>query len=38
MKKQITTFDTRTLSSGIYFYQLTDNNKTIQSGKLIARQ
>jgi len=36
--KQITTFDTRTLSSGIYFYQLTDNNKTIQSGKLIAQQ
>ena len=36
--KQITTFDTRSLSTGIYFYQLTDNNKTIQSGKLIARQ
>ena len=36
--KQITTFDTRSLSTGIYFYQITDNNKTIQSGKLIAQQ
>jgi hypothetical protein len=36
--KQITTFDTSNLSTGIYFYQITDNNKTIQSGKLIAQQ
>ena len=36
--KQITTFDTRNLSTRIYFYQITDNNKTIQSGKLIAQQ
>ncbi|PJA08424.1 MAG: hypothetical protein COX70_03645 [Flavobacteriales bacterium CG_4_10_14_0_2_um_filter_32_8] len=36
--KSSTTFDTSNLTSGVYFYQLTDNNKTIQSGKLIARQ
>ena len=36
--KQITTFDTSNLSTGIYSYQVTDNNKTIQSGKLIAQQ
>lgn len=38
IKAQSTTFDTKDFLSGIYFYQLTDNNKTIQSGKLIARQ
>lgn len=36
--KQITTFDARGLPSGVYFYQIADNNKTIQSGKLISRQ
>lgn len=35
---QSTTFDTKDFLSGIYFYQLTDNNKTIQSGKLISQQ
>lgn len=35
---QTTTLDTKDFLSGIYFYQLTDNHKTIQSGKLIARQ
>ncbi len=35
---QSTTIDTKDFLSGIYFYQLTDNHKTIQSGKLIARQ
>lgn len=32
-----TTFDTKDFLSGIYFYQLTDNHKIIQSGKLVAR-
>lgn len=38
IRKQITTIDTRSLSTGIYFYQLTINNKTIQSGKIISKQ
>lgn len=35
--KTITTVETSDLPSGIYFYKLTSNNKTIQSGKLIAQ-
>ncbi len=35
---QSTTFDTKEFLSGIYFYQITDNNKAIQSGKLISQQ
>lgn len=38
INSHITTLNTKDFQSGIYFYQLTDNNKTIQSGKLIARQ
>lgn len=38
IRKQITTIDTRSLSTGIYFYQLTNNNKTIHSGKIISKQ
>lgn len=36
--KQVTTLDTSNLSRGIYSYQLTGNNKIIQSGKLISQQ
>jgi len=35
--KQLTTLETNILSSGIYFYKVIDNNKTIQSGKLISQ-
>ena len=35
--KSSTTFDTSNLSSGVYFYQVIGNNKTIQSGKLIKQ-
>jgi len=35
---QTTTFETGNLPSGIYFYKVISNNKTIQSGKLIAQQ
>ncbi|MDP2387802.1 MAG: ice-binding family protein [Bacteroidota bacterium] len=34
--KKSTTIDTINLPEGIYFYQITDNNKMIQSGRLIA--
>jgi len=33
-----TTLETSNLQSGIYFYQVIENNKTIQSGKLISQQ
>lgn len=33
--KQLTTLETANLSSGIYFYKVIANGKTIQSGKLI---
>ncbi|MFZ4398917.1 MAG: T9SS type A sorting domain-containing protein [Bacteroidales bacterium] len=36
--KQITTIETSNLPSGVYFYNLNVNNKTIQSGKLISRK
>jgi len=35
---QMTTLKTGDLHSGIYFYKVMDNNKTIQSGKLISHQ
>ncbi|TRZ74335.1 MAG: DUF3494 domain-containing protein [Bacteroidetes bacterium] len=36
--KQLTTLETRFLPSGIYFYKITGQNKTIQSGKLVSQQ
>ncbi len=36
--KQLTTLETRFLSSGIYFYKITGQNKTIQAGKLVSQQ
>lgn len=36
--KQLTTLDTGDLISGIYFYTITDKNKTIQSGRLVSQQ
>jgi len=38
LKEQITTINTSDLSSGIYFYKVVENDKTIQSGKLISQQ
>ena len=35
--KQLTTFETSKLPSGIYFYKIIGNTKTIQTGKLISR-
>jgi len=35
---QSTTLNTSDLHSGIYFYQVIENSKTIQSGKLISQQ
>lgn len=35
--KQLTTLNTSNLSSGIYFYKVISNNKTIQTGKLISQ-
>jgi hypothetical protein len=32
----VTTIDTINLPAGIYFYRVITNNKTIQSGRLIA--
>ena len=36
--KQLTTIKTSNLLSGIYFYKVIDNDKIIQSGKLISQQ
>jgi len=36
--KQGATIDMSQLQSGIYFYKVINNNKTIQSGKLISKQ
>ena len=36
--KQLTTLETRFLPSGIYFYKITGQNRTIQSGKLVSQQ
>lgn len=38
LTKQLTTLETSNLPSGIYFYKITGNNKTIQSGKLVSQQ
>ncbi len=35
--KSTTIFDTSNLPSGVYFYQVIGNNKTLQSGKLIKQ-
>jgi hypothetical protein len=35
---QETTLNTANLNSGIYFYNVTDNGKVVQSGKLISQQ
>jgi hypothetical protein len=37
ISKQATTFDTSNLPSGIYLYKVMNDNKTIQSGKLISK-
>ncbi len=36
--KQITTLKADHLASGIYFYKVISNNKTIQSGRLVSQQ
>jgi len=36
--KQTTTLETSQLNSGIYFYKVSNNDKIIQSGKLISKQ
>lgn len=36
--KQITTLQTGNLPSGIYFYNVNSDNKTIQSGKMISKK
>jgi hypothetical protein len=38
LTKKSTTLGTSNLPSGIYFYKVIDNNKIIQSGKLISHQ
>lgn len=38
VSKQLITLDTSRLHAGVYFYKLTDQNKVIQSGKLISQQ
>jgi len=38
VSQQSTILKTADLHSGIYFYQIIENNKTIQSGKLISQQ
>lgn len=37
LNKRITELKTDNLTTGIYFYQIVKNNKTIQSGKLISQ-
>jgi hypothetical protein len=37
LTKQVTTIETSNLSSGIYFYKVIGNDKTIQSGKLVSQ-
>ena len=37
ISKRLTTLDTNNLPSGIYFFKLIDNDKIIQSGKLVSR-
>jgi hypothetical protein len=38
VNQQTTTLKTSDLRSGIYFYKVTDNDKVVQSGKLISQQ
>jgi hypothetical protein len=38
LTNQLTTLETNSLSSGIYFYTVTRNNQTIQSGRLVSQQ
>lgn len=38
LKDLITTYNTSNLASGIYFYKVIENNKIIQSGKLIVNE
>jgi len=38
ISKQLTTLKTGNLPSGIYFYKLSDNNRTIQIGRLVSEQ
>lgn len=38
ISKQLTTLNTSKLTTGIYFYKVMDNDKMIQSGKLISQQ
>jgi len=38
INKQTNTLETVNLSSGIYFYKVVDNDKIIQSGKLVSQQ
>jgi hypothetical protein len=38
LNQQLTTFHTSNLHEGIYFYKVVDNDKIIQSGKLISNQ
>jgi hypothetical protein len=38
LTQQTTSLDTKELHTGIYLYKVLDNNKTIQSGKLIFQQ
>jgi len=38
LSTKVTTLKTSDLKSGIYFYKVTENDKTIQSGKLISQQ
>jgi len=38
LSKQLTTLNTSNLHSGIYFYKVMENNKVVQSGKLISKQ
>jgi hypothetical protein len=36
--QQVSIIETKNLSSGIYFFRIFDNNKTIQSGRLVSQQ
>lgn len=38
LTNQLTTLNTSNLHSGIYFYKVMENNKVVQSGKLISKQ
>jgi len=38
LTKDITTLKTNNLPSGIYMYEVNNNNKTIQTGKLLSKQ